>query len=567
MATIDGSNGSDTLDGTIFADIINGLGGDDLIRGKASADRIRGGTGRDRMFGDAGDDSFRVFAAETEANEVYDGGSGEDELLVSSGSSPANLIADFRESTLTSIERLKFSSNAGAIVTAAFKAASFSGTGLASDLVVTGGSGVDRINITMFDDTAIDLGGLTYVNWGANDEILINGGLANETIKGSWGTDIIQPNFGVDTVLAGGGDDGINVQGTQAGDVYNGGTGFDKLMMFGVQQLFVDLTVATLTSIEAVQFIPSGVTDTMRIQLSASQFSNIGVSSSLLVASTGANAKELRISMDGETVFSAANFTFDDFGPLDTVVIVASPGTAANFITGSSQNDEIEGAAGDDVLLGGAGDDSLNGGAGDDFMFGDAGDDRYVVSEAGDVAAETLVGPDPGGKDTVTASVDATLGLFIEDLVLIGFDDIDGTGNGLANDLTGNDFANTLTGLAGNDRLTGGLGLDRLFGGLGGDRFIFNAVAESGIGNNRDRIEDFGAGDRIQLSAIDANETIAANQAFALDLDGSFSTGEIKLTVSGANTIVGLNTDADAAADSQILVIGVTDLVAANFIF
>ena len=55
-------------------------------------------------------------------------------------------------------------------------------------------------------------------------------------------------------------------------------------------------------------------------------------------------------------------------------------------------------------------------------------------------------------------------------------------------------------------------------------------------------------------------------QQFVLDSDGSFSTGEIGLTVSGADVIVRLNVDGDAAAEFTLLVQGVTSLNLGDFI-
>jgi Ca2+-binding RTX toxin-like protein len=56
--------------------------------------------------------------------------------------------------------------------------------------------------------------------------------------------------------------------------------------------------------------------------------------------------------------------------------------------------------------------------------------------------------------------------------VLTGPDDIDGTGNDLANMLNGNGGQNVLDGGDGNDTLIGGLNSDRMIGGLGNDVFV-----------------------------------------------------------------------------------------------
>ena len=94
-----------------------------------------------------------------------------------------------------------------------------------------------------------------------------------------------------------------------------------------------------------------------------------------------------------------------------------------------------------------------------------------------------------------------------------GNDSILGTaGNDL---LVGNGGNDTLQGMAGNDVLEGGLGKDLLLGGQGADRFVFTSAAETQpTAAGRDVIGDWGAGDLIDLSAMDANLGIAGVQDF-----------------------------------------------------
>ncbi len=113
----------------------------------------------------------------------------------------------------------------------------------------------------------------------------------------------------------------------------------------------------------------------------------------------------------------------------------------------------------------GTGGTTIDGGAGADTMeMGSV----YYVDNVGDVVIE---GPGGFNEDTVFSSVTYTIGDNIENLRLTGGDAIDGTGNGLDNDLFGNAAANTLTGGAGRDLLDGGLGVDTLVGGADEDRY------------------------------------------------------------------------------------------------
>jgi serralysin len=94
-----------------------------------------------------------------------------------------------------------------------------------------------------------------------------------------------------------------------------------------------------------------------------------------------------------------------------------------------------------------------------------------------------------------------------------------GPGNDTLAGGSGND---TLNGGAGNDTLVGGAGKDQLTGGAGNDTFTYTATTHSQPGaGNFDTITDFthvagmgGEHDSIDLSAIDANTSVAGDQAF-----------------------------------------------------
>lgn len=177
---------------------------------------------------------------------------------------------------------------------------------------------------------------------------------------------------------------------------------------------------------------------------------------------------------------------------------------AAQIIKGLGGNDTLYGNGGNDTLYGGAGNDVLKGGNGHDVLYGEAGNDR-------------------------------------------------------------------LYGDAGNDTLYGGTGLDDLYGGTGADRFIFKSVSELGTTKTAtDTIFDFNRsqGDRIDLSAIDANTRLSGDQSFAFIGSGAFSkvAGQLRFDTSGSKHYVYGDVNGDGKADFVLEVYSSTKLVASDFI-
>ncbi len=104
-------------------------------------------------------------------------------------------------------------------------------------------------------------------------------------------------------------------------------------------------------------------------------------------------------------------------------------------------------------------------------------------------------------------------------------------GNDIINGGSGNDL---IKGQAGDDVIIGGAGGDALTGGAGADIFAFLSVSDSAVGAN-DRIHDFSHadGDKIDLSLIDADSTVAGfqNLVFVSELTGA--AGEVAVRFSG----------------------------------
>ncbi|UOO78289.1 calcium-binding protein [Neisseria sp. Dent CA1/247] len=161
-----------------------------------------------------------------------------------------------------------------------------------------------------------------------------------------------------------------------------------------------------------------------------------------------------------------------------------------DIIYGGPNGDTLYGNEGNDRLFGQDGNDYLNGGSGNDIMRGGQGNDVYLVEQKGDQVIE-LKGE---GLDTVRTYIDYELPANVENLILMGNANLNGTGNELNNEIIGNGAHNRLSGLAGDDRLIGkggsdvldgGFGNDYLDGGSGNDTYVFN------LGYGKDVICDF----------------------------------------------------------------------------
>jgi Ca2+-binding RTX toxin-like protein len=262
----------------------------------------------------------------------------------------------------------------------------------------------------------------------------------------------------------------------------------------------------------------------------------------------------------GELIVSA------DYGPQ------LSGGAGNDTILGSSGSDTFDGGAGNDnldgrqgydfnLLMGGTGNDTL---AADmnDTAIGGAGDDWFIID-----AGVTVVEAAGGGIDTIEIKTSYALAVTLENLVLVGDDAIVGTGNAFANHITGSNAANILSGAAGNDTLLGGAGNDTLLGGAGKDlttggggldRIKIGALGESGTTfATRDVINTFAHGDKIDLSAIDANGAAAGNQGFSFVANFTHAAGQLQWDKTGPTAfLITGDVNGDAVADFSLQIYG-----------
>ncbi|MBS0126805.1 Ig-like domain-containing protein [Thetidibacter halocola] len=213
-----------------------------------------------------------------------------------------------------------------------------------------------------------------------------------------------------------------------------------------------------------------------------------------------------------DTIRSTVDFALWRYGQnvehlvlLGAVGLVGVGNALDNSITGTAGDDWLNGGAGDDLLIGGGGADVFADSAGADTMRGGWGSDTYYIDDVGDVIEEAY----GQGHDVVIASVSYEMrrdGQHVEDLILVGRDDLTATGNGKGNLISGNAGNNLLDGAWGDDTLIGGKGNDTYIGGRGDDLFVIQQV-----------------GDRVVEADGEGVDTIETRVSYAMRRDSDFT--------------------------------------------
>jgi Ca2+-binding RTX toxin-like protein len=506
-------SGADFMQFDAMSWSVHGRAGNDNLGGGAGADTLQGDGGADNLQGGDGDDT--VVGAQLKADGTFDryntehnlmdGGAGDDQLF-----------------------------------------------GSATDTML-GGAGVDSF--------VLDLHGVTV---GLHQDV---SGFATEE-----GGDIRNGHIGQmerGEVRLGSGDDVIRGVGTYALTL-SGGAGTDTVEL--------DCTSYQLNIGCDLRELEDGTVDVVGPGLRLSGFERLSAvlmgagNDTITTSASQLHANALVAGGIGKDVLRVIG------GAAKGVVIDGGDGGDDIRLAAKLSGGAVDGGAGSDRLtvsaaitfgahlLGGLGDDTVTGGGGGDLIDGGRGDDRLDGGDGIDtvdygfalrgvsinLGADSLAKPrggqttGGGGKDTCNS---------IENVQLSDLSDR-AWGSDVANVLEGRQGADFLDGAAGDDTLIGGGGADTLIGGAGADQFVYRDLADSGPGAP-DLIRDFKTNDLLDLQLIDADTTLAGNQAFTRVADFTGSAGEmtVKFDSAARTTTLSLDVDGDGQADGVILLL------------
>ena len=484
---------------TLVNSAANGTGNSlvNIIVGTNTANTLNGGAGADTLDGGSGGSD--TFIVDNALDRIIGVSIGVDEFSTVISSVAYDLSAGFQQNafianiTLTGTSAIDAIGNGRANVLIGNAASNTLDGGTGNGTVVgdandtlDGGGGADRMIGGDGDDTYyVDNAGDVVV-----EQAIPNAG--SDTIKSSITTDLRLGNYtNVENLILTGtanlnaiatdfgnaitGNSGRNtITGGAGADIISGGTNTgtagDRMVGGGGDDTFIIFNANDVV-IEGVL----GGTDQLAV------FTNFSLSSAALA---GQEIEDLTLL--GSAVFGTGN-------------------ALVNVIVGNSLNNTLDGRAGADTMVGGD------------------GDDFFIVDELNDFVDEIL----DQGNDTVSAGFTYALTTFVENLILTGTADINGTGN---------IFDNTITGNAGSNILDGAAGADSMIGGLGNDTYIVDEIGDfvteiAGQGN--DTVQS------IISYTLDANiENLTLGGAIAIDGTGNSLANTI-LGNAAANTIDG----------------------------
>jgi Ca2+-binding RTX toxin-like protein len=581
--SFDGRGGDDHAWGANGADILSGGSGDDELHGNGGDDVLDGGTGNDLLDGGAGNDVFIVDSLGDSVIELPGGGT--DEIRTALAAYSIAALPNVENLTgLGNVDQSLTGNGGNNVIDGGLGADSMTG-GTGNDIYIVDNAG-DTVNENAAEGTdevrtslaAFSLAGLPNV------ENLTGTSAAGQSLTGNSGANTITASTGNDTIDGGAGNDVIRVF-SGGDDIVHGGAG-DDLIFIGAALTSADVidgganidTLIIQGNYAGGLTLSPNVTNIENLSILAGTNTSVGASGTELydyvITTNDANfAAGLQVRVNAGSLLPGEDFTFDGRAETD-----------ASFV--------IYGGRGVDTLLGGLGNDifffaeklqfapgdTVNGGVGYDSVYfrGDYSIDFNAPGYAGQfnsIESMTLTsatdtryargGPsefdysiklaDANLAAGVELTVNGTLLQSYETMVVDGSLETDGFLRifaGASDD--------TIKGGGQADLIHGNFGADTLTGGGGADTFRYQKSGES-TATSLDHILDFTPGtDKIELTRMDANTTLAGNQDFhwigsnAFTGAGASSAGELHVFEQSGTWFVEGDTNGDGSGDFLI---------------
>jgi Ca2+-binding RTX toxin-like protein len=581
-----GNSGNNILSGGSGADTIAGGDGTDSLDGGANDDTLDGGAGADTMTGGTGDDTYVVDNASDVVTENT--GEGTDTVKASvnytltayvenltlagtgdisgAGNSDNNVITgnggnnsitgnggDDSLAGGSGNDTYAFDDGDGADVvtdTAGNDTITFgSGVTVASvhytqsgnDLVIAYGTGSDQVTVTdFFTGASHQIEQVVFYDTTVHDVSHIytaiytqTGTGSADTLTGTSGPDTLDGGAGADSLIGMAGDDVFIVD--NAGDVVSesSSNGNDTILSSVTYTLPSNVENLTLTGSSNIDGTGNGDANALT--------GNSGVN--ILTGSGGNDTLDGGSGADS-LIGGSGNDTYIVDNASDVVTEGAASGTdtvysSVSFTLSSDVENMVLTGSSNINATGNGGDNTLTGNSGTNSLTGGAGDDTYVVG-TGDVVTEGS----SAGTDTDQSAISWTLETNVENLLLTGSADVNGTGNSAANTITGN---------SGNNTLDGGSGADSMVGGGGNDLYLVDNSSDAITEGSNAGTDSVQSSVTYTLSSNIENLTLTGSS----NIDGTGNNSDNVITGNtGVNTLTGNDgndtLDGGSGADSMV---------------
>ncbi len=401
------------------------------------------------------------------------------------------------------------------------------------------------------------------------------------------------------------GNDAISIGAFTSSRVINAGSVFSAGSGFGIDCAGTSFGITNMGSIAGglggIRITTTGVTGGFIYNSGLIVGGDLGIFAGEGILNSGG----LSINNSGQIIgvedsaIQSSGFSAGEGTKIHNSGVISVVGSSGNFAISMALGEDFlqnSGLIGSHVSTGGGRDEvfntgQINGdvdlGAGDDLfdgrlghvqgsIFGGLGNDVFMVDGYDFDIVET--GSDTG--DEIRSTVSWVLDDLFENLTLLGSNGLSGTGNEANNVIIGNTGANVLRAFEGNDQVFGSNGRDTIFGGVGNDSITGGAGADVMNG-------DIGLDDFVFIAATDSRTTafdkisgFISRQddldfsalvagTFGLQLGRAYAAGgapQVRTEVVGRDTRVFVDINGDRVDDMRIDLIGITRLVAGDFI-